>query len=801
MGRKINVSFLLKVFVFLLLPIIFYYPIILGLLPFNGNLLIEHWSPLSFLKWPGFPLGLPVKFMGMDEILEFYPLLDFTYSSFRSGIIPLWNPYNFAGYSHIGNWASAVFYPIHISMFLVSKPLVLIFLKVSAIALSLFFTYIYLRSLKLSGSSSYFGAFAFAFGATIQIWNSEIWQSVHAFLWLPLVLFSIEKLIRERKIQFTILLGFSIAMSIMAGYVQPTIYLLIFSFIYAIFRFLLSKGKNIQTTIKLGGGYVLGFSLPALQLFPAVEAYFFSPRSQVSLHDLNVSFLLPLNHIITLFIPDFFGNIVTLNWFAALKGQYYENMIYTGVVPLVFIPLSFWLKNYRSYVIFFVAAALISLSLIFNLPTSKLIYDFSIPFLSSAIPIRLVFITSFAISVLSAFGLEWWLNEKSKLKVLFGPFPFFLIFAGIAYFIFNAYINNISIKSYPDNWYVISARNFVIPASFAMGSLLILLLSQFFLKLKKFLVSLLILAAFVSSFVFTHKYISFSDKKFLYPTHPLIEFIQQNQGNFRYWGYGSAAVPNNFATVYKIYSPEGYDPVNNIFYNELLSSGRFGKYEGAFSRSDALLYAVTEFPFKDLNDTQYRIMDVLGVKYIGFEKEELLKIEQKRLDPSRYEKVWEKDNFIVFENKNAYERAFLVDRFILRTNKQSYTQEIYDENIDLKNTVVVSENLPFTENNSSGKAQILSYLPNKVEIETESKGSKILVLSDAYYPGWKAKVNGVHTKIYRVDYAFRGLLVPSGNNRVVFYYFPASFYIGILLTSVAVLISGFIFFRNKGNVN
>src|SRR3989344_8211094 len=154
MGRKINVSFLLKVFVFLLLPIIFYYPIILGLLPFNGNLLIEHWSPLSFLKWPGFPLGLPVKFMGMDEILEFYPLLDFTYSSFRSGIIPLWNPYNFAGYSHIGNWASAVFYPIHLSMFILNKTWVLILLKLSVTVLSGSFTYLYLKTIKLSVRSS-----------------------------------------------------------------------------------------------------------------------------------------------------------------------------------------------------------------------------------------------------------------------------------------------------------------------------------------------------------------------------------------------------------------------------------------------------------------------------------------------------------------------------------------------------------------------------------------------------------------------------------------------------------------------
>src|SRR3990172_8139416 len=124
MGRKINVT-LFAFVVFLIFSIIFYYPIIFGKVPFNGNFLVGLWPPLNMLTWPEFPAGIPFKFMGVDEVREFYPLLDFTYNSFRSGIIPLWNPYNFAGYSHVGNYASAVFYPLHIFMFALDKPLVL----------------------------------------------------------------------------------------------------------------------------------------------------------------------------------------------------------------------------------------------------------------------------------------------------------------------------------------------------------------------------------------------------------------------------------------------------------------------------------------------------------------------------------------------------------------------------------------------------------------------------------------------------------------------------------------------------
>jgi uncharacterized membrane protein YfhO len=797
MGRKINVEIFIPFLVFFFVSLLFYYQIFLGQIPINGNLLVSLWPPLNFLKWPEFPTGVPFKFMGVDEVREFYPLLDFTFDSMRSGIIPLWNPYNFSGYSHIGNWASAVFYPLHAFIFVLSKPYVFILLKLSAIVFSGLFTYFYLRTLNLSRASSYFGAIAFSGSATMQIWNSEIWQSTHAFLWLPLVLFSIEKFIRTNKIQFVLVLAFSIAMSIMAGYIQPTIYLLIVSSVYALFRVFIEKKEKLKRLLKIISGIILGFGMASVQLFPAIEAYLLSPRSQIQLHDLNISFLLPLSHIVTFFVPDFFGNIVTQNWLLQRPGQYYENMIYIGVVPLVFLIFSFYLKKYFNYFVFFAIAALISLSLTFDFPTSRLIYDLKIPFLSSAIPIRVIFITCFAVSVLSALGLEWWLKEKDKRKTFIGTLPLFLIFAGIGSFIIYSIATNLKLSNFPDNWYFISARNFVIPTVFLFCAVLALLLGQYILKLKKYVWLFLILLLLGNSFLFTQKYISFSDKKFLYPSHQLFQFIKENQGISRYWGYGSAALPNNFATVYKIYSPEGYDPVNISYYNELLSSSRRGEYEGVFSRSDALLYAVTEFPFKDVDDPRYRIMDTLGVKHIGFEKSELSKIEQARLDPSRYEKVWEQDNFIVFENKKAYPRVFLADRFVLRTDKEESLKTIYDRNIDLRSTVVVSENISIDKSEGRASAEITSYSPNRVTIEVDSDEPKILVLSDAYYPGWKAKVNNAETKIYRANHALRAIVVPRGSSSVVFSYDPLSFKLGMLATIASIFAIGVIYLLSR----
>lgn len=796
MGRKINVN-LLSVFVFLVLSLIFYYPILFNKIPFNGNLLVSLWPPLNFLKWPEFPAGVPFKFMGVDEVREFYPLLDFTFDSFRSLTLPLWNPYNFSGYSHIGDYASAVFYPLHIFMFVLGKPYMLIVLKLSVSLLAGVFTYVYLRVIKLSKISSYFGAIAFAFSSTMQIWTSELWQSAHSFLWLPLVLFSIEKILSEKKNKFVILLGLSIAMSIMGGYIQPTIYLLIIGFLYSIFRIFDIKKNKLSIAFRLATGLLLGFGVSAVQLFPAIEAYMLSPRSQVTLHDLNISFLLSLWQIVTFFIPDFFGNIATGNWMLHRPGQYYESMIYVGLVPVLLTCLSIWNRQYKKYVMFFTVTFLISLSFTFDLPTSRLIYDFSLPFLSSAIPIRIIFVTVFAVSVLSAIGFEWWIGANSLKKTFLSILPVSIIFTVVGGFIFYAFYGKLVINSFPTGWYEISFKNFVIPAFTVISAFGILLVGQFVKKNKIFFGSILITGLFFSSFFFAHKYIVFSNEKFIYPNHQLFEFIKMTQGLDRYWGYGSASLPNNFATIYKIYSPEGYDPVNNSSYNELLSSARKGVYDGIFSRSDALLYPVTEFPFKNIDDPRYRIMDMLGVKYLGFEKGELSKIDASRMSQERYEKIWEKNNFIVFENKKAYSRVYLADRFILRTDKKESINELYDKNIDFAKTVISSENIPIKESESTGSAKIINYSQNRITVETDTLSPKILVLSDSFYPGWKAKINNMETKIYKVNSALRAAVVPKGKNIVEIYYEPLSFYLGVLISCVSILLA--IFFTTKRN--
>ncbi|MCH7960571.1 MAG: YfhO family protein [Candidatus Hydrogenedentes bacterium] len=73
-------------------------------------------------------------------------------------------------------------------------------------------------------------------------------------------------------------------------------------------------------------------------------------------------------------------------------------------------------------------------------------------------------------------------------------------------------------------------------------------------------------------------------------------------------------------------------------------------------------------------------------------------------------------------------------------------------------------------------------------VDVSRSGHGILVMADAYYPGWKATVDENPAEVFPVDGAFRGVFVPQGTRTVTIFYDPASLKIGLGITIVATLL-------------
>jgi hypothetical protein len=84
---------------------------------------------------------------------------------------------------------------------------------------------------------------------------------------------------------------------------------------------------------------------------------------------------------------------------------------------------------------------------------------------------------------------------------------------------------------------------------------------------------------------------------------------------------------------------------------------------------------------------------------------------------------------------------------------------------------------------------LASYKPNELVYKYTSKGDRLAVFSEIYYPaGWKAYVDGAEKSYFRTNYVLRGMIVPSGSHEIKFEFKPASYYVGDTVSLASSLI-------------
>ena len=92
-----------------------------------------------------------------------------------------------------------------------------------------------------------------------------------------------------------------------------------------------------------------------------------------------------------------------------------------------------------------------------------------------------------------------------------------------------------------------------------------------------------------------------------------------------------------------------------------------------------------------------------------------------------------------------------------------------------------------------------SYEADRISLDVAAESPGLLILSELYYPGWRARVNGRPTEIYKVDGALRGIMVPGGESLISVEYAPFNFYVGgaVSLLTFSGVLTGFILSLRK----
>jgi len=99
----------------------------------------------------------------------------------------------------------------------------------------------------------------------------------------------------------------------------------------------------------------------------------------------------------------------------------------------------------------------------------------------------------------------------------------------------------------------------------------------------------------------------------------------------------------------------------------------------------------------------------------------------------------------------------------------------------------------------AGSVRIAAYRPQEVELEASLETDGLVVLTDSFYPGWEASVDGAPAPIVRANYFARGVFARAGERHIVFRYRPLSHRIGALVSfaSCAVVLIGIVVSRRR----
>lgn len=734
--------------------------------PFPSSYLVNFFAPWN--AYPGF--SSPVKNNAMPDVIgQIYPWKDLTIDIFKNFQIPLWNPYAFSGTPNLANYQSAVLSPFNLLFFIMPFIDAWSLLVLLQPLLAGLFTYLFLRSLKVSKEGSTISAISFMFCGFLTTWMAYATLG-YAVLFLPLALFSIEKYFQLKKIRFLVLLSFSIPLSFFSGHFQISIYFIIFVLFYLFYKYI--STKDLKSFLNLLTFLALGILLSLPQLLPSIEAYVQSLRSGI----FEKIEAIPFGYLPTFIAPDFLGNPVTRNdWF----GHYAEWNSYIGILPLMVAFYSVISKRSKE-ILFFALMLVLAFLFSFQTPFLDLLVFLKIPVLSTSAASRMIVLFSFSAAVLAGFGFDRLIEDSKQRnkKIFYWLISFFIIFV-LLWFI-------ILLKLFlPIDKTIIAKQNLILPTVLFLLSSITILVLTFLKKAAQnknyyFIFSMIIILIISFDLLrFSNKWMPFDPINLVYPNVPVsLEFSKILGYNRIVSNFGEEAT-----NYYKLPSLGGYDAVYIKRYGEFMASLSSGKLQES-ARS------VVNFPNTGIDSP--KALNLLGVKYV------IYRVSDGRASwtfpfwnykDKTFSLFFNDATYQILKNNNAFPRAFLVNKYQVESNSQKILNKMFSKSFDLRNEIILEKNPNFKfDQSSTGSAEILSYTPNKIIIKTNSNGNSFLFLSDSFYPGWEAYIDGKKTDVYRADFAFRAVYVSKGPHTIIFIYNPLSFKIGVLLAIFGIIL-------------
>jgi len=274
-----------------------------------------------------------------------------------------------------------------------------------------------------------------------------------------------------------------------------------------------------------------------------------------------------------------------------------------------------------------------------------------------------------------------------------------------------------------------------------------------------------------------------------FPAVPYIEFIKTLPERARVYGLYWALHPNT-ASGYQVDDlgifisllPSRYTEYINAF----IIPGYFQKDNNTCSLQSYPLPSATEFqPFRDMLNVAFFV----GPRGAASHLREL-KNSQTPQDPDYAREVE------LIPNNSAFPRAYVVHRaFFEPENKKLFAKTFFLRE-QLRQVVIIQESederiqkiLQTVPPQDGSVVKINKYTANEVILHAQMEHPGFIVLGDTFHPDWQAFIDGKKTRIYFTNGLIRSVFVPEGTHTIRYVFKPWSFYLGLGISGLTLLI-------------
>lgn len=723
---------------------------------------------LAFLyPWKAHLSG-PVRNLELFDVMTIFVPVDlFLDQGLREGRIPLWNPYIFSGHPVVASGQSGFFYPVRLALHW--------FLDVGAartvsqwLHLLLMGSGMYVLLLRrgLGPGPALLGGVAWMLNTFATSWM----EFEHAPILSALLVWALAALESGRRgvLPAALLLG----MSLLAGHLQLNLYVLGMVVFYAAFR--AWERRSLRGVVAPLAALGAAFLIAAPSLLPFAEYLPQSGRRAFSFEEIREMASPLWMTLPTLLCPDAWGNPAAGFLVNRTPRNYIfpEFACYAGILPLALALGLLGDREARRRL--WPLHALVVLALLASAATPLYrVFTFLLPFLSQLIPGRILFVVPFAVAVLAAEAAQR-LPASAPLRkatalacgalaVLWG------LWLGTAAWLLGGGSDQLR-PFLVQRWVKIPAFDpspawpeAVLEAAWtallanpqAWLSLLLPLGLLLALRSRRDLAVGMAVATGLELLLFAVRFNPAVPPEALFPEVPSIRFLQSGDPLARVQTDGAAV----FDTLmpYRVSTVQGYESLVLRRYLDLLD-----RVEGEAVNLRTGYITRTDSP----------ILDMLGVQWV-------------LVNPHRPARDLEKvhsGGMTIYRRPRALPRAWVVGRAETPPRPVEFLATT-----DPLRVATVEEPVDLDPLAEGSTVRVVSYEPDRVMLEVRMRARGLVVMADAWHPGWQVSVDGVGARLLRVDHALRGMVVDPGLHRIEMEFRPASLRWGFVLAALGVL--------------